>query len=73
MGDTTAAYDMEKVIVSAAGGEPFVSKLIPNSEDVGNKIITDLKLSGKVRFLKIHIQHQKDGINIFLVVLKVLL
>ena len=31
MGDTTAAYDMEKVIVFAAGGEPFVSKLIPNS------------------------------------------
>ena len=24
MGDTTAAYDMEKVIVSAAGGDPFV-------------------------------------------------
>ena len=27
-GDTTAAYDMEKVIVSAAGGTPFTSKLI---------------------------------------------
>ena len=23
MGDTTAAYEMEKVIVSAAGGTPF--------------------------------------------------
>ena len=52
MGDTTAAYDMEKVIVSAAGGEPFVSKLIPNSEDIGKKIITDLKLSGKGAFPK---------------------
>ena len=52
MGDTTAAYDMEKVIVFAAGGEPFVSKLIPNSEDIGKKIITDLKLSGKGAFPK---------------------
>ena len=29
-GDTTAAYDMEKVIVSAAGGPKFKSKLIKN-------------------------------------------
>ena len=52
MGDTTAAYDMEKVIVSAAGGEPFVSNLIPNSEEVGKKIISDLKLTGKGSFPK---------------------
>ena len=31
-GDTTAAYDMEKVIVSAAGGPKFKSKLIKNSD-----------------------------------------
>jgi len=52
MGDTTAAYDMEKVIVSAAGGTPFTSKLIPNSDEIGKKIITDLKLSGKGAFPK---------------------
>tara|TARA_B100000780_G_C21050551_1_gene421887 strand:- start:49 stop:1182 length:1134 start_codon:yes stop_codon:yes gene_type:complete len=52
MGDTTAAFDMERVIVSAAGGEPFTSKLIPNSDDIGKKIITDLKLSGKGSFPK---------------------
>tara|TARA_R100001086_G_scaffold248715_1_gene186331 strand:+ start:112 stop:1242 length:1131 start_codon:yes stop_codon:yes gene_type:complete len=52
MGDTTAAYDMEKVIVSAAGGEPFVSNLIPNSEEIGKKIISDLKLTGKGSFPK---------------------
>ena len=52
MGDTTAAYDMEKVIVSAAGGESFTSKLIPNSDDVGKKIINDLKLTGKGSFPK---------------------
>ena len=49
-GDTTAAYDMEKVIVSAAGGESFTSNLIPNSDEVGKKIINDLKLSGKGSF-----------------------
>ena len=52
MGDTTAAYDMEKVIVSAAGAESFTSKLIPNSDDVGKKIINDLKLTGKGSFPK---------------------
>jgi len=51
-GDTTAAYDMEKVIVSAAGGSSFTSKLIPNSDEVGKKIVTDLKLSGKGKFPK---------------------
>tara|TARA_Y100000817_G_C16801116_1_gene519690 strand:+ start:61 stop:1194 length:1134 start_codon:yes stop_codon:yes gene_type:complete len=52
MGDTTAAYDMEKVIVSAAGGSPFTSKLIPNSDEIGKKIINDLKLTGKGSFPK---------------------
>jgi hypothetical protein len=50
--DTTAAYDMEKVIVSAAGGESFTSNLITNSDEVGKKIINDLKLSGKGSFPK---------------------
>ena len=49
-GDTTAAYDMEKVIVSAAGGTPFTSKMIDNSDDVGKKIVDSLKLSGKAAF-----------------------
>ena len=48
MGDTTAAYDMEKVIVSAAGGKPFVSKLIPNSDEVGKKIINNVAFSKEV-------------------------
>ena len=52
MGDTTAAYDMEKVIVSAAGGDPFVSELIPNSDEIGKKIINDLNLTGKGSFPK---------------------
>ena len=43
-GDTTAAYDMEKVIVAAAGGEPFVSKHIKKSKAVGDKIIQSLNL-----------------------------
>ena len=33
--DTTAAFDMERVIVSAAGGPKFTSKLIRNSDQVG--------------------------------------
>lgn len=49
-GDTTAAYDMEKVIVSAAGGTPFTSKNIDNSNEVGKKIVDTLKLSGKAAF-----------------------
>ena len=49
---TTAAFDMEKVIVSAAGGPKFKSKLINNSDKVGEKIIKSLKLSGKGSFPK---------------------
>jgi hypothetical protein len=41
-----AAYDMEKVIVSAAGGPDFESEHIPNSKEVGEKIISSLKLTG---------------------------
>jgi len=42
-----AAYDMEKVIVAAAGGPSFVTDHIPNSVEVGKKIVTSLKLTGK--------------------------
>ena len=41
-GDTKAAFDMERVIVSASGGPKFVSKLIPDSEEVGKKIASKL-------------------------------
>ena len=51
-GSTTAAYDMEKVIVSAAGGPKFKSKLIKDDQKVGKKIIKSLKLSGKGSFPK---------------------
>ena len=44
--DTKAALDMEKVILSAAGGPKFVSKLIDNSEEVGKKIVNKLNMSG---------------------------
>ena len=44
-GDTKAAFDMEKVIVSSAGGPKFVSKLIPDSEEVGKKIASKLGIS----------------------------
>jgi hypothetical protein len=50
--DTQKAYDMEHVIVSAAGGEPFISQRIPNSEKIGEKIISDLKLTGTGKFPK---------------------
>ena len=46
-GNTQAAFDMEQVILSAAGGPFFKSKLIPNSKKVGDKIVTKLKLKGK--------------------------
>ena len=42
-GDTSAAYDMEKIIVSAAGGPKFSSRRIKNSEEIGEKIINSLK------------------------------
>ena len=43
---TAAAKDMEEVIVSAAGGPKFVSKHIPNSDEVGKRIVDTLKMSG---------------------------
>jgi len=46
-GNTQAAFDMEQVILSAAGGPFFKSDLIPNSKKVGDKIATKLKLKGK--------------------------
>ena len=52
MADTTAAYDMEKVIVAASGGPSFTSELIPNSNEVGKKIISNMKLDGKGSFPK---------------------
>jgi len=45
-GDTTAAFDMESIILSAAGGPKFTSKLIPNSDKVGEQIARKLKLKG---------------------------
>jgi len=51
-GDTQTAYDMEKVIVSAAGGPAFVSTRIKNSKEVGQKIIKSLKLNGDGSFPK---------------------
>lgn len=47
-GDTSRAFEMEHVIVSAAGGPEFTSKSIPT--EVGDKIIKSLKLSGKGAF-----------------------
>ena len=50
--DTQKAYDMEHVIVSAAGGPKFTSTKISNSDEVGKKIVTGLKLSGIGKFPK---------------------
>jgi hypothetical protein len=44
---TKAAFDMEAVIVSAAGGPKFTSKLIPNSDEVGKRIVKTLRLEGE--------------------------
>ncbi len=41
-----AAYDMEEVIVAAAGGPAFETDSFSNSKEVGKKIVTDLKLTG---------------------------
>jgi len=47
-----AAYDMEQVIVAAAGGPPFTSDHILNSDEVGKKIVTSLKLTGEGKMPK---------------------
>ncbi len=44
---TKAAFDMEAVIVSAAGGPKFTSKLIPNSDEVGKRIVKTLGLENE--------------------------
>ena len=41
-----AAFDMEEVIVAAAGGPDFETDSFPNSKEVGKKIINSLKLTG---------------------------
>ena len=48
--DTSAAFEMEKVIVDAANGVKEESKIIPNSIEVGNKIISTLNLKGPGSF-----------------------
>ena len=48
--NTQKAFDMEKVIVSAAGGPKFVSSNINDSVKVGEKIIKSLKLKGTGSF-----------------------
>jgi hypothetical protein len=47
-GNTSKAFDMEHVIVSSAGGPKFKSKSI--SPEVGDKIVSSLKLTGKGSF-----------------------
>jgi len=41
-----AAFDMEEVIVAAAGGPAFETDSFPNSKEVGKKIVSSLKLTG---------------------------
>ena len=48
--DTSAAFEMEKVIVDAANGKEEESKLIPNSVEVGKKIVSSLNLKGPGKF-----------------------
>ena len=48
--DTSAAFEMEKVIVDAANGKKEKSTLIPNSVEVGNKIVKSLNLKGSGKF-----------------------
>ena len=64
-GNTQMAYDMEKVIVSAAGGPKFVSKKISNSQAVGKKIIKDLKLTGTGKFPNNSYSASSDWNNYF--------
>ena len=49
-GDTSAAFEMEKVIVDAANGKEEKSELIPNSVEVGKKIVSSLNLNGPGKF-----------------------
>ena len=49
-GDTSAAFEMEKVIVDAANGKKEKSTLIANSVEVGDKIVKSLNLNGPGKF-----------------------
>lgn len=51
-GDTSAAFEMEKIIIDAANDEGVESKLVPNAPEVGKKIVSSLGLKGKGRFPK---------------------
>ena len=44
---TSAAFEMERVIVAAAGGPAYTPRDKKISPDAGEKIVKDLKLSGK--------------------------
>ena len=48
--DTSAAYEMEKVIVDGANGEGVESKYFPNAPEVGKKIVKTCGLKGKGKF-----------------------
>ena len=48
--DTSAAYEMEKVIVDGANGEGVESKYFPNAPEVGKKIVRTCGLKGKGKF-----------------------
>lgn len=50
--DTSAAYEMEKVIVDAANGEGVENKYFPNAPEVGKKIVRSCSLKGKGYFPK---------------------
>lgn len=44
---TSAAFEMERVIVAAAGGPAYIPKDKKISADAGKKIVKDLKLTGR--------------------------
>jgi hypothetical protein len=48
--DTSAAYEMEKVIVDGANGEGVESKYFPNAPEIGKKIVKTCGLKGKGKF-----------------------
>ena len=48
--DTSAAHEMEKVIVDGANGEGVESKYFPNAPEIGKKIVKTCGLKGKGKF-----------------------
>jgi hypothetical protein len=48
--DTSAAYEMEKVIVDGANDEGVESKYFPNAPEIGKKIVKTCGLKGKGEF-----------------------